>query len=376
MNAKYVLVKSYYGLGGDLCVLVGAMRFAKQTGREMVVDWNGGLYGRTPSGNLINEYFESPHYLTPSVLKDQSLDVFPPHWKPYLDAPPLTYAKDLDLTVSRPEEVPPDCHADCVVITRDSRRMTRCPEDFAATAQSLRPVERIRARVEAMMARMDRSRPSIGIHFRHGNGERKVIPPDPRWFRNRINARLRSLGLEPNQVSLLVATDCQGVLEYFARHYPNTFATEKVYRSNGAGAMHVGRTDLNDEQKLGLADEALVDMYALADCSYFIGSKGFFSLFVKLVRGKRHTLLYEGERLFNQYEFTDQFHPAVRDPLLGAALKRARQPLDGLFVRIEADRRNLYYYHDLVFSTSINDIQISVDELRTMTRAIIDRRTY
>lgn len=376
MNAKYVLVKSYYGLGGDLCVLIGAMRYAKQTGRELLVDWNGGLYGRTPSGNLINEFFESPRYLTSAVLDGRDLEVFPPHWKQYLDAPPLTYAKDVDLTVSRPEDVPPNCQADCVVITRDSRRLKRSPEDFYLTAQSLRPVERIRARVGATMDRMDRSRPSIGIHFRHGNGERKVIPPDPRWFRNRINARLRSLGLEADQVSLLVATDCQGVLEYFTRYYPNTFATDKAYRPNGEGAMHVGRTDLNDEQKAGLADEALVDMYALADCNYFIGSKGFFSLFVKLVRGKRHTLLYEGERLFNQYDFTDQFYPVTGDTLLGGALKRARQSLDGLFVRIEADKRNLYYYHDLIFSLPAEHAQIGADEIRTMTRAIIDRRTY
>lgn len=376
MSSKYVLVKSYYGLGGDLCVLIGAMRLARQTGREMVVDWNGGLYGRTPSGNLINEYFESPCYLTSAVLSGRELEVFPPHWKPYLDAPPLTYAKDVDLTVSRPEEVPPNCQADCVVITRDSRRLTRSPEDFFATAQSLRPVERIRARVEEITGQMGTARPSIGIHFRHGNGERKVIPPDPRWFRNRINARLRSLGLDASQVSLLVATDCRGVLDYFARHYPNTFATEKAYRPNGEGAMHVGRTDLNDEQKMGLADEALVDMYALAGCSFFIGSRGFFSLFVKLVRGKRHTLLYEGDRLFNQYDFTEQFYPVARDPLLAGALKRARHPLDGLFVRLEADSRQLFYYNDLVFSLPLEEVQIGADELRAMTRAIIDRRTY
>jgi Nodulation protein Z (NodZ) len=374
MTSKYVLTKSYYGLGGDLCVLVGAMRLAGQLGREVVADWNGGLFGRVPHGSLVNQYFESPRFAVPADLPDATLSVFPPQWEGRLLLPPLTYLRGVDLTLSRPEEVPADCAADCIVITRDSKLLHRRPELYFAAAQSLKPSHAIRSAVDALHATMGSTRPTIGIHFRHGNGERKVIPPDPRWFRNRINARLRALELEPDQISLFVATDCKGSLDYFARYYPHTFSSEKAYRPNGEGAMHVGRQDLSEADKLRLPVEALTDMYALAGCDYFIGSRGYFSLFVTLVRGKRHSVLYDGERLFDNYGVSDAFLPVAKDAVYGPAVARARVPLDGLFVRRTHDQRELLYYNDPIHSNAVS--QAAAPDAQEIRRAIVARRTY
>lgn len=374
MKQRYVLAKSYYGLGGDLCVLIGAMRLAGQLDRVIVADWNGGVFGRVPGGNLVNEYFESPQFTIPQALPDDVQSVFPPQWEGRLRLPPLTYLPGIDLTLSRPEEVPADCSADCIVITRDSKVMHRRPELFFATAQALQPSPYIRSAVAGLRASMGGGRPCIGIHFRHGNGERKVIPPDPRWFRNRINARMRALGAEPDGINLFVATDCKGVLDYFARHYPHTFSSQKAYRRNGEGAMHLGRQDLSEAEKLQLPREALIDMYTLAACDYFIGSRGFFSLFVMLVRGKRHSMLYEGERLFDNYTATGDFQPAAKDAQYGPVLAQARVPLDGLFVRTTADSRELTYYNDLIHSHPRS--QAEMTDAQDIRRAIIARRTY
>jgi hypothetical protein len=376
MNARYVLVKSYYGLGGDICVLLGAMRYAARTGRTLVVDWSGGLYGQVESGNLFNEYFEAPAVAAPSVLENLSPSVFPPQWADRLALPPLSYIAGVDLTLSRPEEVPADCQADCVVITRDSKLMHRQPEDFFTFARSLRPVARIREQIDATQGRLRDGRPSIGIHFRHGNGEKKVIPPDPRWFRNRINARIRALGVTANDVDLYVATDCAGTLEYFRRFYPHTFDFGKTYRPNGEGALHLNRPDVGSEQKMKHADEALIDMYVLSNCDHFIGSRGFFSLFVRLLRGKRSTVLYEGSRVFDNYKFTEAFYPVEKDPLLGPLLRRTRQPTDGLFVRLTDEGRHIDYYDEPLHLVPLDKTALTNDESLALRQAIAARRTY
>lgn len=376
MNKKFVLVKSYYGLGGDLCVLIGAMQFAEQTGRTVLVDWNGGVYGSVSNGRLQDALFESPSFATSAELRGSAPSVYPPVWEGRIGLPPLTYLTGEDLTLSRPEEVPADCAADCVVITRDSKRLSRLPELFYSAAKRLLPVAAVREPVAMLREQMGPGRPSIGIHYRHGNGERKVVPPDPRWFRNRINARLRSLNLGPEEVSLFVATDCRGALDYFRRYYPNTFSSEKPYRPNGAGAMHVGRDDLDDAAKLKLAHEALIDMYALAGCSHFVGSKGYFSLFVKLVRGGQNTTIYEGARLFSNFTFTDTYRPVDADPVLSRALRQARQTTDGLFVRMESDRRQLVYYDEPLYSVPAAQTSLNIDQIQEMRRSIVARRTY
>lgn len=376
MSSKCVLVKSYYGLGGDLCVLIGAMQYAERTRRSVLVDWNGGVYGSVASGRLHEALFEAPSFGTSADLVGRAPSTFPPVWQGRVGLPPLTYLSDVDLTVSRPEEVPADCDADCVVITRDSKRLTRQPELFYASARRLKPVAAVSEAVAALRQQMGQTRPSIGIHYRHGNGERKVIPPDPRWFRNRINARLRSLNLEPADIDLFVATDCKGALDYLSRYYPNTFASEKAYRPNGAGAMHVGRDDLDDAAKLALAHEALIDMYALAGCTYFIGSRGYFSLFVQLLRAGQGTILYEGARLFNNYAFSDSFRPVEADPVMSAALRQARQTPDGLFVRIEENQRRLVYYDEPLYAVGTDVSRLAIEQVQEMRRAIIARRTY
>lgn len=376
MKSQYTLVKSYYGLGGDLCVLLCALHYAQQHQRALVVDWSGGRYGFVEQGNLFNEYFAEPVFLAPVDLPAQGLSVFPPVWVGRTHVPPLTYIDGIDLTLSRPEEVPIDCDADCVVITRDSRLLHQRPMDYVSIARSLRPVPRIQTCIDAQVQRLRSAKHSIGIHFRHGNGERKVIAPDPRWFRNRINGCMKTLGLDPEEVTLYVATDCEGTLEYFRRHYRNTIDLPKSYRPNGGGALHINRTEMTTAEKMQMADEALVDMYVLSHCNSFFGSRGFFSLFVRLLRGSADSIFYRGTRVFDNYTFTDAFYPVERDRLLAPVLKRARQPFDGLFVHLKPDGRHIYYYDEPLHLISVGKTELTNVEDLTFRKAVAARRTY
>jgi hypothetical protein len=377
MSRRFVLVKSYYGLGGDLCVMLGAMQLAAERGRALVVDWSGGRYGSVDDGNLFARFFAEPRVLKPADLPPtDSMTVYPDVWAGRAHLPPVTYLADIDLTQSRPDEVPRDCAADCIVITRDSRHFGKILHDLTPLALTLQPVPRIQQRVDEQVARLRAARYSIGIHFRHGNGEKKVIAPDPRWFRNRINGKLKQRGLQPDEVAVYVATDCKGTLDYFKRYYPLVVDLDKPYRANGEGALHIDRQDLSDEQKIAMADEALIDMYLLSKCNWFVGSRGYFSLFVRILRGAEDNPIYAGTRVFDSYRFTSTYYPIERDPLLAPLMRSARQRMDGLFVHLTPEGRHVHYYDEPLHLVSADKQSLTSAESLALRQAIAARRTY
>ncbi len=377
MGRSIVLVKSYYGLGGDICVLLGAWRLARQLGRDLVVDWSGGRYGSVPNGDLFHQFFSEPGFLAPSDVPDlASATVFPQEWSGRAALPPVTYLADEDLTKSRPDDVPLDCPAQCIVITRDSRHLVSQIGEYGELLRMLKLRPEIQSVVSEQVHQLKEHRYSIGIHFRHGNGERKVMAPDPRWFRNRINGKLKQRGLEPAQFALFVATDCLGTLEYFKRYYPHVVSIPKAYRPNGSGAMHVGRSDLTDEEKMRMAGEALADMYTLAQCDAFVGSRGYFSLVPRLLRHDRDTVIYPGVRVINHEELAASSSAATHDSVFGPVLRRMRLPTDGLLCKVSSEKRALFYYEDLIISVPPEQTALSAEEQLSMRRLITARRTY
>lgn len=377
MTSKFVLVKSYYGLGGDFCVMLSAWRLARQLDRQLVVDWSGGRYGSVDDGRLFSRFFADSEFLAPvDVPGIANMTVFPQEWVGRTALPPVTYLESVDLTRSRPENVPPDCAADCIVITRDTRELLPRLAEYSELARTLRLREEIQSSVDEQQSRFAPYRHSIGIHFRHGNGEKKVMSPDPRWFRNRINGKLKQLDLSPEDLGLYVATDCEGTLAYFKRYYPHVIDLPKAYRENGGGAFHVGRDDLSSEEKIHLATEALIDIYTLARCKSFIGSRGYFSLMVRLLREDRDSIVYPGVRVVGADDLLAKYSAAATDAVFGAPIRRMRIPTDGLLVDISDTARTLHYYEDAIMSIPPDQCSLSTDEQLSMRRSIAARRTY
>ncbi|HEU4679840.1 MAG TPA: nodulation protein NodZ [Terrimicrobiaceae bacterium] len=370
-------MKSYYGLGGDLCTLLGAWRLARQLDRELVVDWSGGRYGSVEDGNLFARFFSSPRLLCPADVPGlTSMSVFPQEWHGRAALPPVTYLEGVDLTHSRPDDVPADCSAQCIVITRDSRDLIPKVVEFGRLADELVLREELQAAVAPLIGTLAAKKHSIGLHFRHGNGERKVMAPDPRWFRNRINGKLKQLGLAPDDLALYVATDCEATLRYFRQYYPGTVSLPKAYRPNGSGALHVARDDLSADQKIQMAREALIDMFTLARCATFIGSRGYFSLVPRLLRQGRDCIIYPGVRVVTPDEILVKYAPARSDPVYGPIIKRMKLPIDGLLVQSIDGQRTLRYYEDAVYSIPAGTGSLGDDEMLAIRRAVVARRTY
>jgi hypothetical protein len=374
---RYVVVKSYYGLGGDLCTLLGAWRLARHLDRHLVVDWSGGRYGSVDDGNLFARFFSSPQVLCPADVPGLAgMSVFPKEWQGRSALPPVTYLEGVDLTRSRPEDVPADCTAQCIVITRDSSELMPNLAEFGQLSAELVLREELEASVASLIGALATKKHSIGLHFRHGNGERKVMAPDPRWFRNRINGKLKQLGLESDELALYVATDCEATLRYFKNYYPSTVSLPKVYRPNGSGALHVARDDLSPEQKIQMAREALIDMFALARCATFIGSRGYFSLIPRLLRQDRNCIIYPGMRVVTPDEILVKYTPATSDPVYGPIIRRMKLPIDGLLVQSVDGQRTLRYYEDVVYSVPAATGLPGDDEMLAVRRAVVARRTY
>ena len=118
---RFVVVKSYFGLGGDLCVLLGALAYANDHDRTLIVDWDGGLYGRSYSKTIFAELFCLPLFDSINSIPKNIKSVSPAYWKNYLFYPPRTYAQGISLSHSRPEDLSiVDSSSECVVITRYS----------------------------------------------------------------------------------------------------------------------------------------------------------------------------------------------------------------------------------------------------------------
>jgi hypothetical protein len=376
IGQRMVLVKSYYGLGGDLCVLLGAMRFARADSRRVVVDWSSGVYGVAQHGSLFHSLFEAHDIGSMGDIRGRALSVFPPCWAGRLESPPGAWVVGVPLSLSRPEEVPQSCAADCVVITRDPRNLRLHLRDYYDLAAGLRPVASVRRAVEAQVAGLANARYSIGIHYRHGNGEPSVIPPDPQWFVARIEKLIAEQCLPREEVTVYVATDCGAALDYFKRRFARTLDLEKQYRPIGEGPMHHGRTDLAPASTNALAEEALVDMYVLSQCDSFVGSLGYFSLFVQILRAGRHCSTYDGPRVFKGVTQPAHWKPLTPDMAAGRRLANAQVPLDGLYVEVADGRQKIHYYDTLVADTDAADAERASPPLDELRSRIVARRLY
>ena len=58
MPERYVLVKSLYGMGGRIHVLLGAWDYARRTNRTLVVDWSDFFYGG--GADTFQSFFKNP----------------------------------------------------------------------------------------------------------------------------------------------------------------------------------------------------------------------------------------------------------------------------------------------------------------------------
>jgi len=273
---KYVMVKPLYGMGGRLSVFITALEYSRRTGRELIVDWNGGSFGSNKiQFDVFRYFFKSPRitFLTDDSIRRLSSEcsVFPEIWRDRLDTKKQSLPRAA--RYSRPSGSEPE--EDIFVITRDSPEIY-LEENENRTTELFREIELsdyVQELVDSFRNQNFSDSSIIGVHFRHGNGEEGVKPPSLDWYFAHIDSIL-----EAKEAKIFLCTDCSAILEIFQERYNSVISTTKEYLEVGSGAFHYQE---EFEERLQSGIEALLDIWLLSHCDYLVVSDSYFVVPVK-----------------------------------------------------------------------------------------------
>ena len=85
-NGRYVVVKGRFGMGGRIAVMLSAYRYALETDRELIVDWNDYAYYSPSVGDVFQNLFEWPPVSATPLVSLRGATVFPDEWQSKLVA--------------------------------------------------------------------------------------------------------------------------------------------------------------------------------------------------------------------------------------------------------------------------------------------------
>lgn len=275
-HGRYVLARRWSGLGDCLVSLLAAHRYAKATGRALVVDWRHSSYA-PPERNLFALVFEPPGVWdgVPVLADDRVADFahagpcWPPAWNTIgLDAAPDQGERGDAGAAAALIESGVDV-AEPVVVFDGCIAPVAPPADVARRRLlALRVRETFVASVADFRAARFAGRPVVGVHVRHGNGG--VIGDHARWWINpgaamlaisdAIRAAAAALRLRLQvEPAVYVATDSPEVEAVLRQLVPGMVTRPKAFRPAGAGELHRWAGSAG-----GLHD-AMVEMLLLAE---------------------------------------------------------------------------------------------------------------
>jgi Nodulation protein Z (NodZ) len=291
---RYLIIKAKGGFGNRILSAATGIVLADLIGRTAVVDWRDGEY--MPRGtDAYPLLFESPIKVHAAAF-DNRTDVTPPIWQhrlgehptdlierfyPNDHSNPFIYRK-LSVDIAHPEV------ADDLAVfwsylpkmARIRRKVARAPQfrgkpadevTRVALSRYFRPNQRVRTEVERLFT--NRRRPIIGVHIRY---------TDLKVSLDRIATELARLRKRVPDATIFLATDNMGVQDRFRSDFKDVFVIDKVL-GDDANSLHE-HVVLDDP--LREAENALIDMWALASCDWLVHSRrSTFSVAAALIGG-------------------------------------------------------------------------------------------
>lgn len=334
-----VVAKGMYGMGGNLAVLADALRLGELMGSPVAVDWAGGMYS-VEGRDVFSLLFEQDSFV--DLPRVPGIRVWPPQWADYLSETSPKAAPDLQLsrvTATSAEEFGLDVlrgSYDAVVLSRDSANW-HAEGGLSEYLRRVQPNSEISGRIDAVGA----NEGDIGVHVRHGNGERTVVPPS---IQDVFRATEQFL-IELPDARIFLATDCGAVLDRFIAEFGDdrVFASAKNYPALGSGGMHYAD---GSAARLQSAKEAIIDIWSLSRCGRLIGAQSFFTGCAR----RLSTRLNRESMKVIQNEYRSHKPAPGQVPLapahpLGAALLEAGIRLDGLFLQSLGEEGELFYLY-------------------------------
>ncbi|MDD2882986.1 MAG: nodulation protein NodZ [Rhodoferax sp.] len=369
----YVLVKSYYGWGGDLAVLAEAINLASRNNLAVVVDWRGSFSNRVETENVFDNLFN----LSPSVLRANLCDlkdvskIIPDYWRPYVFEPspytkehPLTKVSRDDLDFNSIENIKPYL----VILSRESSCFYKKEhqQEICDSYNKIIPNKNIQASIEEIHDSWN-GHPTIGVHFRHGNGEPTVAYPDIKWYYRTIDYIL----LSRPEALVFVSTDCFAALHEFQQRYgARIVSTKKKYLPVGVGGMHYYNTL---EERLLSGQEAITDIWSLSKCDYFVGTKSFFSYAANHLAGN-----FPKEKGFWYVNTLRSFKPSkdlapIKSTKFRSLFESINVSLDGIYIKNEEGLNFVYLQEKKLGPVHISD---NIDYIIKIAKSIQEIRLY
>ena len=366
---RYVLVKVCYGMGGRLRVVVDAMEYARKTGRKLIVDWNDGYYDdRKNDKDVFSHYFiypESNCIEFYDSLKNvgSKMKRYPCAWHIRPVDLGVSYSLDSTLYWALYHERPPreDVDADVVVFTWHNVPMSMSKET-SELYKELKLQPGIHEKIERFASDNFRTTP-IGVHVRHGNGERRVIAPEIDWFIKKIE----EIHKEDENKPIFLCTDSIFVQEYFLNRFDNICFTEKKFPLRGP--LH--NNSMNTDCPLNNGEQALVDMYLLARCDVLLLTGYHFArTAILLGGGSKGTYQYPKATRLLLKDAPGKSVSELKD--FESVLAQAGIHVDNLRIDGQNEKYILYYGYDQI--ASINDSgSINIDMIKS---SLLRRRLY
>lgn len=273
---KYLLVKGIAGLGNRILAALTGILYARLTGRILIIDWSDRTYS-IDGTNAFPHLFHCPSCRsTEDIPKTDS--VLPAVWRDHLhesverlrepfgnnkefrlmssiDMDSLDYSEDVLVMwtyIDKVEELRKHFKTALSEFYQASRKeilSSLLREDLL-----LHPL--IRERVEEIKNNLLIGK-TVGVHVRF---------TDHRANLKSILKKLDVLLRQKPELQIFLATDNSMVKKLFEESYPSVITTEHWYPAPGS------RIHQNPAcpDRLENAVEALVDLYALAECDYLI----------------------------------------------------------------------------------------------------------
>lgn len=358
---KFVVCKGYYGLGGNIAVLLCAKRISEILGRKLLVDWKDNRNYGLSNSDIFTELF-SPSNISSLNQSLSGKSIWPSYWSQFIDQTqpyssefPLSTVRTTDLEGISSSELQ---DIDVIVITRDDKywHSHEYLETFSQISKCLIPNNEISREIDDFVSE-NFQHETIGVHFRHGNGEKTVVPPDINWFFEKIDEISDGL----SNYRIFLCTDCSAVVSKFEDRFPGIVVhKEKQFLPLGSGGMHYAQ---GDEEKLRSAKEALIDIWLLSRCNMLLGSKSFFSR-LAIVLGSNDSIL--GHHIWNPIHRSHRplqgHQPITSHSGLNELFEKSAVPTDGVFINSIENKYEIFYLFEKICTFSSLD-QLNIDSV-------------
>jgi hypothetical protein len=292
------------GLGDLIRSLLVAIAYARVSGRALLVDWRGGLYGHPAERNLFADLFELIDIDQVLELPSGSV-VHPPRWAGALDRTfSSIYSEDGDLAWDRGMAISTyssDLHElyyrEPVVVIWDFDQFSKLrlaldqqlhipaslSDDEAMGIlyqRHLRLRPALQQRLDAAWSQLPQHQPVIGVHVRLTAESARARGSIRLKDYERAIAKLSGLSNSP----LFLATDNQSVIEHFQKRYGQRLFTLPKWLDSPGEPLHLVNSRCPDAWDNIVA--ALIDLLLLARCDALVYPRwSAFSMVSRIVGG-------------------------------------------------------------------------------------------